>query len=257
MSRRRFLGALAASAATLGCGAAPVAHRSTPAVGGTVRAVAFDLFTLFDPRGVQRRIAEVLPDAPAGFEVAWRTRLFEYAWIRAASGRYVDFRQLTGDALDHGASAAGVHLAPPDREALIEAYTELEPWPDTEAVLDQLRARGLRLAPLANYTPAMIEALLGRAGLRRYFEVLVSTDEARTYKPDPLAYRLGVERLGLEASEIAFSAFGGWDAAGATWFGYPTFWVNRLGAAEEVLVSPEASGPSLVALADWLAVRAS
>jgi len=27
---------------------------------------------------------------------------------------------------------------------------------------------------------------------------------------------------------ITFAAFGGWDAAGAKWFGYPTVWVNRL-----------------------------
>lgn len=49
----------------------------------------------------------------------------------------------------------------------------------------------------------------------------ISTDAARTYKPDPRAYELGVERLGLPREQILFVAFTGWDAAGAKWFGYP------------------------------------
>jgi 2-haloacid dehalogenase len=46
-----------------------------------------------------------------------------------------------------------------------------------------------------------------------------------------------------------FVAFAGWDAAGARSFGYPTFWVNRLGFPPEQLgVLPDATGPDLNAL---------
>jgi len=42
------------------------------------------------------------------------------------------------------------------------------------------------------------------------------------------------------------AAFAGWDAAGAKWFGYPTFWVNRLGApVEELGVTPDGIGSGL------------
>jgi 2-haloacid dehalogenase len=37
----------------------------------------------------------------------------------------------------------------------------------------------------------------------------------------------------LPKSRIGFAAFGGWDAAGASWFGFPTAWVNRAGAPRE------------------------
>jgi 2-haloacid dehalogenase len=37
----------------------------------------------------------------------------------------------------------------------------------------------------------------------------LSTAANQTYKPDPRAYELGVERLGLKKEEIAFAAFGG------------------------------------------------
>src|SRR5262249_61910125 len=111
-------------------------------------------------------------------------------------------------------------------------------------------AAGLGVAPLAYFAPAMIETLLAGAGLRPLFDELISTDRARTFKPDPRAYALGPSVLGLRREQIAFAAFGGWDAAGARWFGYPTFWVNRLGLpAEELPPGPDRVGPTLVELA--------
>ena len=50
----------------------------------------------------------------------------------------------------------------------------------------------------------------------------------------------------FRSEAIAFAAFGGWDAAGAKAFGYPTFWVNRLGLPVEQLgVQPDGIGASL------------
>jgi 2-haloacid dehalogenase len=216
--------------------------------------VAFDLFTLFDPRGVDERVAEVL-GAGSPLAATWKKRLFEYCWIRAAAGQYVDFEQLVKDSLDHAAVTHGLALGESTRARLESAFTELSLWSDTAATLSELKARGLRLAPLANYAPRMIERLLGRAGIREMFEDLLSTDRARTYKPDPRAYALAETAFGLSREEIAFAAFGGWDAAGAKWHGYPTFWVNRLQAAPEQLVEADSSGADLTALAAWLATR--
>ena len=52
----------------------------------------------------------------------------------------------------------------------------------------------------------------------------------RRYKTDPAAYALGPAACGLPAREILFVSSNGWDAIGATWFGYTTLWVNRSGA---------------------------
>jgi len=43
-----------------------------------------------------------------------------------------------------------------------------------------------------------------------------------------------------------FAGFGGWDAAGAKWFGYPTVWINRLNAPlEELGISADKAGNDL------------
>ena len=57
---------------------------------------------------------------------------------------------------------------------------------------------------------------------------------------------MGVDAFKLKKEEIAFAAFAGWDAAGARWFGYPTFWVNRPNApADELDVVPDGVGSGL------------
>jgi len=239
------LGALAGCAITTAVGA-PTPRRK-------LRAICFDLFTLFDPRGVVTVAQRYFPDRAAALCDAWRARQFEYAFIRSSAGQYLDFERVTADALVYALRAHQLELSAIAQRALVTAYTELEPWPDTRAELGAFREAGLRLAPLANYSPRMLTRLLARAELASFFEVQLSTDLARAYKPDPRAYALGPNRLGLAREEIAFSAFGGWDAAGAKWFGFPTFWVNRLGVApEELAPGPDATGPTLKELADFV-----
>ena len=59
----------------------------------------------------------------------------------------------------------------------------------------------------------------------------------------------------MKIHEIMFVAFAGWDAAGAKWFGYPTFWNNRQGAAQEMLdAKPDGVGSTLTDLALFLSL---
>ena len=258
MSRRQFLkltgGAVVAAAMSTAC-RPPAASRPRSRGGaGPIRAIAFDLFTLFDPRSVELAVEAAVPGDGAELARAWRTLQFQYAFLHAAAEQYVDFRQITDDALRVAATTRGHALGDTARARLVDAYQELEPWPDTISTLHALRDGGLRLAPLANYAPSMLAPLLARVGLTPLFEHLLSTDRARTFKPSPRAYQLAVDAFALPREQIAFAAFGGWDAAGAAWFGYPTFWVNRLGVTPDRLAPVDAftTGPTLTALHAWI-----
>ena len=94
-----------------------------------------------------------------------------------------------------------------------------------------LRDSGLRLVILSNFT----ERMLRRSEVTSLFERVLSTELARTYKPQPAAYQLAVDALSLSGPEILFAAFASWDAAGAKAFGLPTVWVNRSGGAWDPL----------------------
>jgi len=121
-----------------------------------------------------------------------------------------------------------------------------------------LKRSGLRVTVLSNFTPAMLRANAEHAHIIDLIDALVSTDENRTYKPDPRAYQLGTDRLHLAKSDIVFAAFGGWDAVGAKSFGYPTFWVNRANQpAEQLGVAPDGASPSLDGLLEFVLPRAN
>ena len=260
MSRRDFLKVLptiGASGLLGACApAAPaVASAARPGSGGRrkVRGICFDLFTLFDPRSVVSVATSIVGEQGPSLCEAWRSRQFEYCWLRVAAHRYVDFRAVTDEALRFAARAKQLTLSDEERGTLIDAYSQLTPWPDAKGSLAAWKEQGLRLAPLANYSPSMLEKLIANAGFSDYFTTLISTDAAKTFKPDPVAYALGESRLSLKREEIAFAAFGGWDAAGASWFGFPTFWVNRLGVPQEQLVDPDATGPTLSEFSEFVA----
>jgi 2-haloacid dehalogenase len=218
-----------------------------------IRAICFDVFTIFDPRSVVKVAEAIFAGDAAEICTAWRTRQFEYAWLRACAGRYVDFRTVTAEALTFVLRDRKLTLSNEQHERLVDACSELEPWPDARNALRDWKNAGLRLAPLSNYSPVMLERLVSRAGLAGMWDALISSDAARTYKPDSRAYALGPAILGIERHEIAFAAFGGWDAAGAKWFGFRTFWVNRFGVArEELSPPPDGTGPTLAELGAFI-----
>ena len=173
--------------------------------------------------------------------------------MRTLSGRYADFWQITNDALVFAAKALMVELTPEKHSRLMDAYLKLRCWPDVPAALSAMKEAGIGVAFLSNLTDEMLEAGIRNSQLGGMFDHVLSTDRVKVYKPDPRAYRMGVEAFGLRPEQILFAAFAGWDAAGAKSFGYPTFWVNRQNQpAEQLGVAPDATGGNLNDLAAFL-----
>lgn len=216
-------------------------------------AVAFDYLALFDPDSIESVVDQVTRGNGRAFTSLWRTRQFEYCWLRSITDRYVDFAGITQDALVYTAHAMQIPLTPSDKRRLLDAYLHLAPWPDSAAALRRLRQSGVRVITLANFSPSMQRVNAAHAGLLPLLDALVSTDANHTYKPDARAYELAIDRLRLPKDAIVFAAFGGWDAAGAKSFGYPTVWVNRLHQpAEELGTQPDAVVADLNGLVEFV-----
>src|SRR5262245_14938616 len=104
MSRRDFLHLVSGVAASslLGACASPMPAASrrpsadpAPPPREKIRAICFDLFTLFDPRSVVSVAQTIVGETASELCEAWRLRQFQYAFLRAAGGRYTDFRAVT------------------------------------------------------------------------------------------------------------------------------------------------------------------
>jgi 2-haloacid dehalogenase len=221
-----------------------------------IRAVAFDFLALFRADGIADDLERMLPTQGREVAALWRTRQFEYCWLRSLSGRYTDFSRVSEAALNYAAEALHAPLTAEQKQQLLQAYSHLPPWPEAPKVLRALQDSGLRVIGLSNFSPLMLRDNVANAGLTELFEGLISTDERRTYKPDPRAYKLGLEHLHLAREEVLFVASAGWDAAGARSFGYPTFWVNRAGQPAEALGAPaDGTGRDLDALVAFVSER--
>ena len=217
------------------------------------KAVAFDGFPIIDPRPVFAKLEEMFPEKGSDLGNIWRTRQFEYTWLRTLGGRYVDFWQVSEEALVFAAKARGVDFPVARRDQLMQSWLTLKAWPDVAPALQQLKNAGIRMAFLSNLTEKMLDAAVKNSGLEGYFEQHLSTDRVKAFKPASTAYQMGVDAFKLEKAEIAFAAFAGWDASGAKWFGYPTFWVNRQNMPmEELGIAPDGVGSGLSDLVEFV-----
>ena len=245
-SRRTLIGMAAVVGVGVGVPSPASAVPSPAGLGNPIRAVAFDAFTVFDRQPVNDAAEDVFPGSGAALTDAWSVRQFEYTWLRTLTRAYADFWTVTQDALDFAAQKTGLELTAAARERLMATWLELKAWPEAPAALRQLKGRGLRLAFLSDATAVMLDSWVENSGLRDVFDPHLSTDRVQAFKPDPSAYQMGVTAFGVPRAQIAFSAHGGWDAVGASVYGYRTFWVNRTHSPPERLTAAaEASGVDL------------
>jgi 2-haloacid dehalogenase len=250
-SRRAFI-SKACSGCLLAAGSFWIPQTAEP-VQGDIRAILFDGFALFDPRPVSLLTEERFPGKGKEITDLWRNRQLEYCWLRQAAQQYENFTEITQDALLFAVNKSGVSLTDADRDSLINAYMTMDLWPDVLSVLRILKTNGYSTGILSNMTRTMLTANISHNGLTDFIDPVLSTDQIKSYKPSPQSYKLGPDGLQLKTSEILFVASAGWDAAGAHWFGYPTFWVNRLNAPmEELNVNVSARDNNLEALVHLL-----
>jgi 2-haloacid dehalogenase len=200
------------------------------------RAVLFDAYgTLFDVYSVGALAEQLFPGQGESLAKLWRDKQIDYSRLLTLAGRYQPFGTVTRNALRYAAQQLKLPLDSAAEERLMSQYQQLTAFPENLDVLQALKARGVPAGVLSNGDPDMLRAAVHSAGLQAWLDPVLSVDSVRRFKTDPQAYALGPQALGLAARDILFVSSNGWDAIGATWFGYTTLWVNRAGLPLEQL----------------------
>jgi len=216
-----------------------------------IKVCVFDAYgTLFDVHAAVGHHRSRLGDKADAVSAMWRTKQLEYTWLRSLMDRYVPFWQVTGEALDYAFDAHGVADAAL-RDDLLNAYLQLDCYPEVPEVLTRLKDGGMRTALLSNGSPEMLDAAVRNSKLEDLLDAVFSVDELGIFKPHPSVYQLAVDGLGVEPSQVSFQSSNAWDAAAAATFGFRVAWVNRFGQAEERLPDrPDAQLRTLSELPD-------
>jgi 2-haloacid dehalogenase len=239
------------------------------------KAVIFDAYgTLFDVHSVVAAAEQMFPGHGDALSQLWRQKQIEYTQLRtladsadAPGAHYRPFWDITLDALRFAAKRLQLTLGRTAEKRLMDEYACLSAFPDAVPALRQLRdgssasgapASRPLLAILSNGNPQMLDIAVKSAGMTRLFDHVLSVDAVRAYKPSPAAYALGTQAFDALPREIVFVSSNGWDVAGATWFGFTTFWLNRQNApAEELGVTPHGAGAGMSDLLAFLKTPAS
>jgi 2-haloacid dehalogenase len=216
----------------------------------SLQAIAFDAYgTLFDVYSIGALAEKLFPARGAALAELWRDKQIEYTRLRTMCSMYKPFWEVTQDALVFSCRKLGLDLTLDAHNALMGQYAKLQAFPENLDVLRRLQGMGLKLAILSNGNPQMLDSSVQAAGMGGIFHHILSVDTVKKFKTAPEAYQLAPDVFGVSAKNILFVSSNCWDACGATWFGYTTFWVNRADAPlEELGVTPDATGRDMHAL---------
>jgi 2-haloacid dehalogenase len=186
----------------------------------------FDAYgTLFNVHAAILRCGQSGPDAERMSDI-WRTKQLEYTWTLTLAGHYVDFWVLTERALDYALArvpAVGKALKP----KLLEAYFQLDAFPDARAALKALKAKGHRTGILSNGSPKMLKGAVDAAGIGGDLDAVLSVDSVKMFKPRPEVYRLVTDHYKCKPADVTFVSSNRWDVMAGTSVGFNSYWINR------------------------------
>ena len=196
----------------------------------TARWASFDCYgTLVDWNGgIGAVLARLWPDADTA-ELLERYHEIE---PRVELDGGLAYREVLTQALRLLAESEGLDLAAEDEPALAEALPSWPAFPEVPAELEELRARGWRLAILSNSDPDLLAASIAQIGVP--VDVTITADIAGSYKPAHGHWERLFERDDVDRARhvhVAASAFH--DLPPAAALGIPAVWINRLGEESE------------------------
>jgi 2-haloacid dehalogenase len=199
----------------------------------SVKALTFDVFgTVVDWRGgiieegrAVGRDKGIEADWQA-FADAWRGK-YQPSMSRVRDGRmpWTNLDGLHRASLDELLEEFGItELDEQERDALNRAWHRLPPWPDSVEGLTLLK-RNYVLATLSNGNVALLVDMARNAGLP--WDAILGAEVARHYKPQPQAYLVTAELLGLAPHECMMVAAHNGDLVAAAELGFRTAFVRR------------------------------
>jgi 2-haloacid dehalogenase len=103
-------------------------------------------------------------------------------------------------------------------------WHRLKPWPDAVAGLTRLKKKYI-IAPLSNGNVSLLTDMAKNAGLP--WDLILSAELAKHYKPDREAYLTAVDLLGLKPGEVMMAAAHSGDLRAAASFGLRTGFIYR------------------------------
>lgn len=214
---------------------------------------AFDIYgTLIDTQGVVAGLKRLVGERAAAFAETWRSKQLEYAFRKGLMQRFEDFSVCTSQALDYACAYYKAELSEAQKSQLLATYRVLPAFSDVDAGLSRLQADGHRLFAFSNGSTEAVEALLRKAGIRHFFEGVISVADLSTFKPNPAVYRYFLDRARVAPQQACLVSSNPFDVIGAISADMKAAWLKRSSNAifDPWDIEPDLTVGNLKALAE-------
>lgn len=176
--------------------------------------------------------------------------------LELETGPYLPYRQVLSATVQQMGSRLGVKVSEEDGRRFAESLTQWDPFADTVASLQEL-AKRFRLGVISNVDDDLFSAT--RTKLKAPFDVVVTAQQVKSYKPSLKNFQEAMARSGLSKDEILHAGQSVLhDVIPASSLGLKTVWVNRpslrpgAGATKAAVAQPTAEVHSLAELVKLL-----
>jgi 2-haloacid dehalogenase len=200
-----------------------------------IKACIFDAYgTLFDVNSACRELSKEVGHNWESLASLWRLRQVEYTWLRNSMNEYIDFWQITSDALDYAMETLEIENIKLKQD-LLALYLKLEAYPEVKDLLKKLKQKGFKTGILSNGSMKMLNSAVDNANIRDLLDGIISVEECEIYKPSKKVYDLVEKNMKVKKENVMFFSSNAWDMHAASNYGFNTIWVNRFNAKLERL----------------------
>ena len=194
--------------------------------------------TLLDLQPLKEQIATALNDRDDLIPL-WFSTLLHYSLVANATNYYQDFSEIGVRALLMIAQINNITLSKEEaQKTIIEPFKELPTYDDVKDGLQSLKDAGFTLVALTNSSQQSLEEKLKFAEIDQFFDLMLSSEPVKKFKPDPEVYVWALKKLNVKAEEAMLVASHAWDILGAQNSGMRTCFVERPNKKQFPLAKP-------------------
>jgi len=150
----------------------------------------FDAYgTIFDVNAACRELSKEVGEQWQDLAALWRLRQVEYTWLRNSMNEYINFWNITEDALEYAMETLNIKNTEL-KNKLLDLYLKLEAYPEVEKVLTHLKKEGYKTGILSNGTEEMLASAVKNAQIQNLLDKVLSVEICKVYKPSHKVYDL-------------------------------------------------------------------
>lgn len=210
--------------------------------------------TLLDMTPLKKEINAIL-GSRKGFRI-WFGMLLHYSLVENCINQYHDFASVADATLEMAAISLEKTIDKKEKKIALTVLKELKAHKDVKKGLTLLKDNGFRLAALTNSPESTLAEQLNNSKLSAYFELTLSIDAIKKYKPALETYTWAAEQLSVSPAEIIMVAAHGWDIAGALQAGLQAAFIERKGQSLYPLSTrPHFAGKDLIEIANAIILQ--